>query len=246
MPENPFKPHTKIEQSDPTANEKVIGDLFGKEDARAYAELHSKVLMLEEDVPDVALSDEEKRVMAEKQRIRVTPEEIITLLQESGSKAELDASFEGGIVSIDIPSDITDWPSAEAVFKGADNGSASSTWSEWGKGDWSAPKATHLDIIVLSYSKDPETRRSSEKAIADMDRLGFRPLTLEEMIIAGALEPKFTKTKSRYFVSLTKYEVGRDSFIPSLYHNDGIRTLYGNAWYGTERSDWLRFLCVRK
>ncbi len=240
MPENPFNQQTPIEQSLPKANEKLVAELLSEEDAVAYATLNQKTAeLLTEDMNNVLTEEEGKEIVKAR---RVTPEEIIALLKESGSKAELDTSFEGGIVSIDIPPDITDWATAAEAFKAADNGSPSHLWQELGKDNWTQPEAEHLDIIVLSYNNDPSIRQSSEAIVADMEHLGLRPLTVEEMLVAAILEPKFTKSDMQ-FVGLTQYWCNFVFLYPRLWHGVGGRGLVGSNYeWGGEN----RFLCVRK
>lgn len=174
--------------------------------------------------------------------------ELAQKLKEVGSPAHPDLSFEGGIVSIEIDQKmeeaLTTWDTAQQAYKEADNGSPSYIWDEWKKGEWKPPTGEHLEIVVLSYNADSKTQQSPDKIVADMDRLGLRPLTLEEMTLAGIAEPKFTKTLGKYFVGLTKYARGDRSCVPNLWRV-GARRL-GNSGWADGWSAGARFLCVRK
>jgi hypothetical protein len=172
--------------------------------------------------------------------------ELAEKLKETGSLAVPDLSFEGGIIDIQFdPEKIKDRQSAWRSFKEADNNSPSYIWPEWEKGEWKPPEGNNIEIVVLSYNNDPNTRKSSDKIVADMDRLGFRPLTLEETTLAGILEPKFTKTSSKYFVGLTQYTRVGSACVPNLYRDGGVRDLDGNGW-DSEWNAWYCFLFVRK
>ncbi len=246
MPENPFNPVTQPEKTNPKANEKLVAELLSGEDAAAYAALNQKITEVPIDTADHTLTEDEKGGVNEAKLI--TPEKIIELINESGSPAELDTTFEGGIVSIDIPPDITDWKSAEAAFSAADNGSASGIWKGWKEKTWTSPETIHLYIIVLSYNVAPDTIKSGDEINADMDRIGLRPLTLEEMAIAGIQEPKFTKTSGKTFFGLTEYV---DHHCPYLGQSSVAGLSDVARFLGEDRWDtgWLegdRFLCVRK
>ncbi len=171
--------------------------------------------------------------------------ELAQKIKETGSPARPDMEF-GSIVNCTIPeSDAKDMAALVKSFKEADNGSPDYIWPEWSKVPFTQPKSPSFETVVLSYNSDPTTRKSSDKIAEDMDKLGLRPLTLEEMTIAGIAYPTFTKTSNKYFVGLTKYALDGDSFVPSLYRNDDERRLDGNGW-DDEWNDRDRFLCVRK
>lgn len=179
-------------------------------------------------------------------RRREDPEAINQFLKEHGSPAILDESIgERGIVTIDIPETLKDKETAFQSFRDADGGSPSYIWKAWENGEWNPPEGHTLDIFVLSYNNDPETRESSEKIVADMDRLGFRPLTLEEMTITGVIAPQFTKNQgTTYFIGLTRYDREGDSCVPVLWRLGDERMLGGNGW-DDGWFDGYRFLCAR-
>ena len=185
---------------------------------------------------------------------REAPQKLKELLKlkekliEVGSPAVPDLSFEGGIVNINFtPEMVRDRDTAFNNFDNADGHSPNYIWPEWWKGieTWKPPEGQTLAIVVLSYNNDPKIRQSSEKIVADMDRLGLRPLTREEMTLAGIMEPKFTKTPNKYFIGLTQYAREGYSFVPGLWQDGGERGLDGDRWGSAWDGD-NRFLCVRK
>lgn len=135
--------------------------------------------------------------------------ELAQKIKESGSPARPDIGMLGGIVDCSFDkAQVKDRETAFKNFKEADNGTPSYIWSEWNNADFATPEGNHFETIILSYNKDQNTRNSSDKIVSDMDKLGLRPLTLEEMTIVGINHPEFTKTSGKYFVGLTKYSLG--------------------------------------
>jgi hypothetical protein len=146
-------------------------------------------------------------------------------IKESGSPARPDMAF-GGMVSCAItPEQVKSRATLEKSFEEADGGTSPYIWPEWKNEPFTQPKSLSFETIVLSYNKDQNIRRSSDKILEDMDKLGLRPLTLEETTIAGISYPTFTKTDDRYFVGLTKYALGGGSYVPSLSRLDDVRRL---------------------
>ena len=171
--------------------------------------------------------------------------ELAKGIKESGSQARPDMSFEGGIVTIDIPEEkLKDTKTALQSYEGADNKSPSWAWPEWINAPYTKPKLP-LETIILSYNKDTNTRVSSDKIVVDMDKLNLRPATLEEMIVLGIVKPEFNKRSGTYLVGLTKYALGGGSHVPVLYWRGDGRQLGRNRW-ANEWPDWNRFVCVRK
>ncbi len=172
--------------------------------------------------------------------------ELAKKIKETGSPARPDMSMLGGIVTCSFDREkVKDSDTALRSFEEADKGTPSYIWNEWKKVPFATPEGNSFETIVLSYNKDPNTRESSEKIVADMNKLGLRPLTLEEMTIAGITHPEFTKTSGKYFVGLTPYSLGGGSYVPFLcWFGDG-RDLGRGRW-GSEWYEDYRFLCVRK
>jgi hypothetical protein len=135
--------------------------------------------------------------------------ELAKNIKESGSPARPDMSFEGGIVSIDIDQEkIKDLPTAFSSYEHADNKSPSWIWDEWRKmKSYKSPETAQLNAIILSYNNDPRTRQSSDKILADMDKMGLRPATIAELIALGIAKPEFNKRDDMYLVGLGTKEV---------------------------------------
>ncbi|MEI6810740.1 MAG: hypothetical protein WCK60_01665 [Candidatus Nomurabacteria bacterium] len=171
--------------------------------------------------------------------------ELAQKIKESGSPARPDIGMLGGIV--DCAFDGAQVKDRETAFKSFEKADTTPPyiWPGWNNAKFETPEGNHFETIVLSYNKDPNTRNSSDKIVADMDKLGLRPLTLEEMTIVAITHPEFTKTSGKYFVGLTKYSLGGDSRVPSLRWIGDKRSLNWDGW----RSGWSggnRFLCARK
>lgn len=172
--------------------------------------------------------------------------ELVQSIKEAGSPARPDLAMEGGVVHVRIDHEkVKDIATAIQSFKDADNGSRSYVWDEWIKAPHTPLASLSFDVVTLSYNADPNTRRSSEKILEDMDKLGLRPLTLEEMIATGITHPEFTKDISRYFIGLTKYSLGGDSYVPNLCRYGVKRGLNWYGW-GLEWNEDGRFLAVCK
>lgn len=172
--------------------------------------------------------------------------ELAKKIKKSGSLARPDLSFEGGILNIEIDkAKVKDLSTALKSYEKADNSSPSYIWEELKKMPFASLKDKSLGVIVLSYNKDPQTRKSSDKIVADMDKLGLRPVTFEELIAIGIVKPALNK-KNEYLVALgTKATLGGSLYVPDLGWGGGRRVLGGDGWASVwdERG---RFLCVRK
>ncbi len=166
-------------------------------------------------------------------------------IKESGSPARIDMAF-GGIVSCTIQKEqAKNRETLEKSFEEANGSTPSYIWPEWKNAPFTQLKSLSFETIVLSYNGAPNTRASSEKILEDMDKLGLRPLTLEDMTITGISYPTFTKTDSISFVGLTKYALVGSSCVPFLDRDGDVRRLGGDRW-GDEWGDEARFLCVCK
>ena len=171
--------------------------------------------------------------------------ELAQHIKESGSPARPDMSFEGGIVTIDISEEkLKDTKTVLQSYKEADSSSPSWVWDEWINAPYTKPKLP-LETIILSYNKDTNTRESSDKIVSDMNRLGLRPATLEELIALGVIKPEFNKRSGSYLVELTKYSLDGGSYVPCVDWGGDERDLVGYEW-GGRWIDRNRFVCVRK
>lgn len=179
--------------------------------------------------------------------------ELSQKIIETGSPARPDMEVFGGIANCSFDREnVKDGTIAFKSFEEADNGTPSYIWNEWNNVDFAIPEGDSFETLVLSYNSDPNIRQSSEKILEDMDKLGLRPLTLEEMTIAGITHPEFTKTSPeftktsvKYFVGLTPYSLAGSSFVPGLYWSGGLRYLSSNR-FGDGLDGHYRFLCARK
>lgn len=174
--------------------------------------------------------------------------ELVKKLEETGSLANPDMSFEGGVVNIYVPKEkLKDLPTALKLYKEADNGSQSYIWSEWEKmSSFKIPEASSLEVVILSYNEDTDTRKSSDKIVADMDKLGLRPATFSELVALGVAKPEFNKRSDTYLVGLgTKESLVGGLLVPNLDWIAGGRGLLRNRWTDECYGD-SRFVCVRK
>ena len=174
--------------------------------------------------------------------------ELAKNLKESGSFARPDMSFEGGIVSIDIDREkLSTLHSALTSYEDADNHSPSYVWPEWrNMKSYTPPETTHLEVIILSYNNDRETREASESIVSDMDKAGLRPATIAELIALGLVNPEFNKRNDTYLVGLgTKEVLGGFPCVPFLDWDVSRRSL-DRGWWTDVWGERDRFVCVRK
>lgn len=171
-------------------------------------------------------------------------------LKSTGSPARLDMSFEGGIVSVDVPlENVKDLSMVLQSYKSSNFFKQFSyIWGELGNLEvtpiGSRLTSPQFKTIILSYNKDSNVRNSSEKIVADMKKLGYRPPTLEEMILAGIAEPNLAKTFfSKYFIGLIKYQMDGDAHVPDKFRREILGTLYRDKW-GAGWNSSCRFLAV--
>lgn len=167
-------------------------------------------------------------------------------IKATGSPARPDMSFEGGVISIDVPLEkVKDLPTALQSYKEADNGSPSWPWEEWKNAKPTPITTPNFEAVILSYNNDPTIRKSSNKIVEDMKKLGLRPATLEEMIALGIAKPEHNKRDDAYLVGLTPYFLDGSSHVPVLCR-DGDRRALGRNWWGDVWTSGDRFVCVRK
>jgi hypothetical protein len=168
------------------------------------------------------------------------------MCKERGSPAVLDREFGGGIVTLTIEEErMKDLATLIQAYEEADNNSPASLWKEWRNlKTYTKPKIP-LEAYILSYNNDPQMRKSSDKILEDLGRIGLRPATLEELILLGIVHPEFNKRDDKSLLGLTKYEVSGGSYVPTLSWDGGKRYVRRNWWDG-EWLDRVRFVCVRK
>lgn len=150
----------------------------------------------------------------------------------------LDTSFEGKEShSLEIKPITKD----EALFAYRQSGGKTWIWDELEQNmPYMTPKAEHLDVMIMNFGKNI----SSDDAIAEMDKLGVRPLTYEELIQYGIMHPEHQKSK--WLIGLgTKHVLGGRPRAPCLGFVVGERGLRANRW-GNVWDDECRFPVVHK
>lgn len=94
-----------------------------------------------------------------------------------------------------------------------------------------------IDIHLLNFD-----RTSSEDIISAMDRQGFRPASLEELLALGAAYPDLQRENPIVALGST-YPI--DQGVPCLSRNDGYRRL-SLIWFEGDWGPSWRFAAVRK
>jgi hypothetical protein len=195
---------------------------------------------------NILLAKEETALCIKKLEFPTTPDEFDAMCKERGSPAVLDREFGGGIVTLTIEEErMKDLATLIQAYEEADNNSPASLWKEWRNlKTYTKPKIP-LEAYILSYNNDPQMRKSSDKILEDLGRIGLCPATLEELILLGIVHPEFNKRDDKSLLGLTKYEVSGGSYVPTLSWDGGKRYVRRNWWDG-EWLDRVRFVCVRK
>jgi hypothetical protein len=177
-----------------------------------------------------------------------TSPEFLQNLKQSGY---LDTTYGlEGILSLTIPPELkqklSKHDTAIKAFKEADNSSSYWIWGELEKhGMPLAPLLDNLEVITLNFNNNEEIRKDSNKIIAEMDKLGLRPLTYSELLATGILHPEVNK-RNEYLVALgTTHTLGGGLYVPFLDWDGDERSLrafrFSFGWDGHDR-----FPCVRK
>ncbi len=249
MPENPFKPHTKIEQSDPRANEKLVTELLSGQEAAVYAKLNENTAEpLAGDLAGHALNKEEKEGVNEAKLL--TSKKMIRIIKESGSPAILDTFFEGGVVpvttSLELREALKDFSSAKMAYASADNGSLSNMAPGLNKMPLLPLDSFNFNTIILSHSKESSLQMTLEDTLTDIDNLDLRPATFAELIALAIVKPEFNK-RSEYLIALgTTAAVKEDVlYFPILGWDGRTRLLTWGQWTGGWSSR-RRLVCVPK
>lgn len=231
-----------LSKRNPKDDYRVLCDCPPQHIAKDFMDINEQtIVFLEDDGKKITLIDfrEEKHKSKIPQLL-----ELAKTIKATGSHARPDMSFLGGIIRASVPKELLkDRDTAFNAFKEADS-MPDYIWPEWGNVPFTTPEKTDLDFVIFSYNGDEKTSGSSDKIVADMKKLGYRPPTLEEMVLAGIAEPQLTKNNSKYFVGLTKYEVDGDEYVPGLVRLSGRRGLVRDGWALEWRSR-ARFLAVR-
>ena len=151
--------------------------------------------------------------------------EALSRLRDAGY---LDTSFEGKEVHELIMRAL---PKDEALAEYMASGGKTWVWDELEKNmPYTTPEAKTLDVMMVNFNK----AIGSDEAIAEMDALGVRPLTYEELIQYGIAHPSHQEKK--ILVGLgSKHTLVGSPLAPSLgVSDDGGRELFasrsGRCW----------------
>lgn len=174
------------------------------------------------------------------------PEFIKNLLQQIGTPATLDDSFEGGIINLEIDQNLVEslstWDKAQKAYKGADGASPSWIWEELKGIPYTKPEVSNLDVLVLNHKGTKPQER--DKLVSDMEKAGYRPLEFSELIALGIIKPEYNK-RNEILNTYKKYTLGGGLQVPFLRWSGDERELNADRC-GSEWSGHVRFLFVRK
>jgi hypothetical protein len=175
----------------------------------------------------------------------LTPQEVNRMLREAGSKAELDPTFEGGIIHVDIEPKIIEalktWVTAQEAFKNADS-TTPAIDSDLNDYPWQPLTETTLDVLVIHHGQTTSEERDA--LVLSMDTIGFRPLTLAEFMAVVITKPEYNKRAE----VLTTYEKHKlDGGLQSLCAGrSGSKRGLVARWVDGEWKEHFRFVFVRK
>jgi len=167
------------------------------------------------------------------------PEELESTIARVREAGFLDASFEGKETHRLA---IEALPKEEAIEAYRKSGGETYIWAELEKNmPYTTPKAEKLDVILLGFGKSV----TSDEALAEMERLGVRPLTYEELIQYGIVNPEAQK-KNPHVALGSKHSLGGNPRAPVLVvvgvdERDLDASPWGNDW-----GEGCRFPVVRK
>lgn len=162
--------------------------------------------------------------------------ETIDRLKEAGY---LDTSFEG---KESHHLEMRSLTKEQSLDEYRNSGGETYVWDDLEKNmPYTTPKTETLDVMILNFGKNI----GSDEALAEMDKLGVRPLTYEELIQYGITHPDHQM--QNYLIGLgTKHGLDvAGPCAPSLGFDGAVRRLDAGHWGGV----WggrFRFLVVRK
>ncbi|MFZ2303478.1 MAG: hypothetical protein WAV98_01650 [Minisyncoccia bacterium] len=158
----------------------------------------------------------------QKNESAVSPElaETVARLKEAGY---LDTSFEGKGVH-----ELTMRPLSkeEALAEYRTSGGKTYIWDDLEKNmPYATPSPEKLDVMIIDFGKTI----GSDEALAEMDALGVRPLTYEELIQYGIANP--SHQKQDLFIGLgTKHTLVGSPRTPVIGYDSRGRVLGANHW----------------
>ncbi len=216
MPENPFTNIPKISETSHEANVEVVKGLLGKEEAKQYSELE----ILEKKKDNFLLKEEKNAVL--KEELATPPHLLDQELKALNCPASLSASFEGGVIQVNIePEILQDLQSYRKAINRYEQ-TLPSTWvyNRLKNVLWKSPVSENFDVLVLDHGNT--TWEEREAFVSLMDKLGYRPLSLSELVAFSLLNPKFGK-EGQHFVTYEMHEM--DDVFDKDYEGD-IRVPY--------------------
>ncbi|MBI5400517.1 MAG: hypothetical protein HZB12_00145 [Candidatus Yonathbacteria bacterium] len=129
----------------------------------------------------------------------------------------------------------------EAIARYKQSGGKTWVWDEIEKNmPYTTPKAKTLDVIMMNFGKNIK----SDEAIAEMDKLGVRPLTAEELIQYGIANPSHQEKDLLVGLS-SKHTLDGSPLAVILRVSVDRRDLVAGHW-GGDWNDGYRFPVVRK
>jgi hypothetical protein len=174
----------------------------------------------------------------------LTPKDVNRLLREVDSVAELDPTFEGGIIHVDIDPKIVDAlkrrGAAYKAFREAD----STRWHIGGSLNdypWQPLTETSLDVLVMNHGKT--TPEEFDTFVHSMDTMGYRPLTLAELMAVVIMKPEYNK-RGEWLGTYEKHMLDGSVWWPCAAWNGSQRVLetfpVDEGWVKHVRSLFVR------
>ncbi|HMO78500.1 MAG TPA: AAA family ATPase [Candidatus Paceibacterota bacterium] len=177
--------------------------------------------------------------------IAESPDSIQERLKTLGSRAEVDTTIEGGLISFTITPEVQkalqSYSTAKEAYNKAD-GIPTFIVSDLRGMPWKQLTSNNLNVLVLNHGQTTPTER--DQMVTHMDTLGYRPLTLSELMALGIMRPDLNKRVE----ILNTYDIHVLDGIrhaPCLYW-DGSRRLLDANDVSDVCGDRSRFLFVRK
>jgi len=219
----------ELEAEKSRAEDDARGDNANLDDARAKIEkLTAEIDSYKNEIAEITGVTEEER--------ESIPSPELARIRDAGY---LDTSFEGKEIH---RTSIGDLSKEEALDRYKKSGGATWVWDELEKNmPYVVPNAENLDVMIINFNK----YISSDDAIKEMDALGVRPLTYEELIQYGIAHPSHQEQKALIGLG-SKHALVGNPHAPVLDVNGvGERSLDANHW-GVDWVDRYRFPVARK
>jgi len=184
---------------------------------------------------DKIVSAEMGHVDDKEMRGKLSLEETVALLNENGY---LDASFEGKEVHKLVVKALS---KEEAITEYKKSGGVPYISQDLESNmPYLTPNVENLDVMIMNFGKEIK----SPEALTEMDRLGVRPLTYEELIQYGVTYPSHQQKNDLVGLG-SKYTYSGGPRTPVLLMLANDRELDGKVW-GLLWDSSYRFPVVRK